>query len=134
MPIGATRRVFLIGRYALKIPRIQVLRGGLCANRWEREVWTVWQPMFGWQHICPVLFADPAGLLVIMPRCHPVAQHIVDASIEECHPDVNHEPKAADHGYLEGRVVVVDYGLPLPEMVENERSRYALYAKSRSAA
>jgi hypothetical protein len=135
MPLGATRRVLLIGRYALKVPRLDTFRGALCANKWEREVWNVWQPIFGWQHICPVLFADPFGLLVVMPRCtQPVDQDVVDASIEDHYPEVNHESKADDHGYLQGRIVVVDYGLPLPKMVENERRRYDQVAAARGAS
>ena len=37
MPCGASRCVLLLGRIALKIPRIGNPSAGLRANRWERE-------------------------------------------------------------------------------------------------
>jgi len=44
MPQGNWRQVQLVGPYAIKIPRQEPdrLRGAMCLNRWEAEVWTGW--------------------------------------------------------------------------------------------
>ena len=136
MSLGATRRVIFVGNWlAVKIPRLRVLRAAMCANRWEREVSNVWLPVFRWPHVCPVLLADPFGLFVVMPRCK---QPVQPSEVEQVHtsqyPDVTSESKPEDRGYLEGRVVALDYGLPLRSMVENERARYQHMASLRGAA
>ena len=107
----------------------------MCANRWEREVSGKWRVVFGWQHVCPVLLADPFGFFVAMPRCtQPVPQHDVEAAHDSQFPDVTSEMKPEDHGFLRGRVVALDYGLPLAAMVQNERARYQRIAGGRGAA
>lgn len=63
---GATRNVFLIGRYAVKVPRVcswGCFLNGLLANLNER--------LFGMMHsplAAEVLYADPIGLMLIMER------------------------------------------------------------------
>ena len=133
MPCGVFRCVLFVGKFAIKFPRLGALHAGLQCNRWEREVWMVWQPIFNWPHVCPVLVADPLGFIVVMPKCE---QPVTAAEVEQAHsdryPDVTSESKIADHGRLRNRVVALDYGLPLKEMVQNERSRYALLSRHRN--
>ena len=67
---GAMREVLLVGRWALKLPKLtrgwrQFLRG-LLSNMEEREI-----SANGWPEFCPVLFALPGGWLVIMRRAEP---------------------------------------------------------------
>jgi len=127
MPHGAFRKVFVLGGFALKLPRISRLRAGMRCNRWERELWFKWRKVFGWQTLCPIHFADPAGLLVLMPRAEqPVTQAEVE-SLPDYYPAHTAEYKAEDHGRLHGSVVAVDYGLGFADTVLEKRSYYAKF-------
>jgi hypothetical protein len=68
MPHGVFRRVIFVGHLAIKIPRVRNILRGMRCNRWEREMWRVWRPVFHWETLCPVLLADPLGLFIVMPR------------------------------------------------------------------
>jgi hypothetical protein len=41
MPFGAFRRVFLVGPFAVKLPRLRNPARGMRCNRWEREMWRI---------------------------------------------------------------------------------------------
>jgi hypothetical protein len=125
MPHGDFRRVILIGRIALKFPRLRNLTKGLRCNRWEREMWRTWRPVFGWKNLCPVIFADPLGLVVVMPRAmQPVTADEVDAETPDSYPDTTSETKPDDFGRVEGRLLALDYGLPYADMVAERRAYY----------
>ena len=124
MPAGVYRRVFLIGRFAVKLPRLRHFLGGLCSNRWEREMWRTWQPVFGWGTLCPVLFADPAGFMVVMPRAEQPVDAADVAALPDAYPGTTAELKPDDYGRLRGRVVAVDYGLPDPPLAKHRRDYY----------
>jgi len=69
---GGTRTVLLTKRYALKVPRFYpwswiLFKLGFHCNRHERK-----HSQSGHPKLCPVLFADRFGLLVVMPRCTPI--------------------------------------------------------------
>jgi hypothetical protein len=66
MPHGVFRRVIVLGRVALKFPRPYEFARGMRCNRWEREMWYVWRAKYGWENLCPILFADPFGFFVVM--------------------------------------------------------------------
>lgn len=129
---GNWREVILEGRYAIKLPREERRAAAMCLNRWEREMWTVWRLQFGWQHLCPVVWSDPDGQILIMQRA---IQNVTAAEIEaiseaETHPCVTCEFKPVDWGRLEdGRVVVVDYGYTCDseEEIMLQRAYYAEY-------
>jgi len=122
---GVFRRVILAGRFALKIPRFRTLSAGLRCNRWEREMWRKWRPLFGWENLCPIKFADPFGLFVIMPRAtQPVTFDDVVAARPAYYPDITSETKPADFGRLGNRVVALDYGLPNADTVAEQRAYY----------
>lgn len=111
---GATRTVFLIGRWAIKVPTArrwrQFLRG-LLGNMDEAEFYSR-----GATGLCPVLFHIPGGLLVVMRRAEP----LTDAEwqpIEWHEPDaysggvkVDLEHKRSSWGMVDGELVAVDYG------------------------
>lgn len=110
---GITREVFLIGKYAIKIPSFRsyklFLTGILC-NIQER----MFSKGLKTDLICPVLLMSPLGFVIIMPRCEPsgfksseevfgVIQKYRDAGIPvECKP--------CSFGFLNGRLVALDYG------------------------
>lgn len=89
-------------------------------------MWNFWQPKLGWRNLCPVLFADPLGLIVVMPRARqPVSQEEVEAAIGDYYPDSTAESKLDDYGRVNGVVLALDYGLPWQDMVAERRSYYA---------
>jgi hypothetical protein len=122
MPSGAFRFVLLLGAFAFKFPRYRNIGAGMRSNRWEREMWQKWQPIFKWTTLCPVYFADPAGFLVIMPRAlQPVSREEVEA-MPDYYPAITSETKVEDHGRLGLRVVALDYGLPDQNLCLNNAS------------
>ena len=121
---GTYRVVFLVGSLAIKLPRPKHFSAGMRCNRWERETWQVWRPVFGWENLCPVLAADPLGLVLFMPRAQqPVSQaEAHDALHPDYYPGVDAETKAANFGRLGSAVLVLDYGLPDEDDVQQRRS------------
>ena len=121
MPLGNWRQVILSGPYAVKTPRAEPDRtpGARCLNRWEHEMWAVWRVRFNWEHLCPVVWADPGGHVLVMQRAR---QDVSAAEIQafetawmssafEGRPMPDAESKTEDWGRLDdGRLVVVDYG------------------------
>jgi len=86
-------------------------------------MWRRWRPLFKWKTLCPIHFADPWGLFVVMPRAvQPVACAAIDA-LPDYYPGITAELKPDDYGYVENRLVALDYGLPSIDSVR-ERRRY----------
>lgn len=114
---GASRIVLLIGRYAIKFPRLSGLnrvRQGLRCNQAEVFAWREQK----YPNLCPLLWSSPGPLLVVMAR----ASSMSDAEFDEWFDsddwphfvgrDAPYEPKSADAGFLpDGRRVMVDYGV-----------------------
>jgi hypothetical protein len=92
-------------------------------------MWHIWRPIYGWPTLCPVLFADPFGLLVVMPRAEQPVTHEEVAALPDCYPDITSETKVEDHGRVDGRVLALDYGLPDLDIVNQYRADYAKRAK-----
>lgn len=122
---GVTRIVLLVGPWAIKLPRFGYgytmgLRGLLC-NMQERAIWSL-----GWPQLCPVLFALPGGWLIVMRRARPLTdaewasfdvaayeefrQHRKTEGNRLCDGIVPSEYKRAHFGFVDGRLVTVDYG------------------------
>jgi len=76
---------------------------------------------------CPVLLADPLGLIVVMSRAAPVSWSEVQAEPPDYYPSPTDEySKPEDYGRFNGRVVAVDYGLPYEDLVRDRRACYAV--------
>jgi hypothetical protein len=87
-------------------------------------MWFYWQPRFQWKTLCPVLWADPFGFVVVMPRAaQPVPQEKVDA-LPDYYPDITAETKHEDFGLLQGQILALDYGLPFVDTVLERRKYY----------
>ena len=109
---GISRTVFLVGRYAIKVPCCRYgwpyfLRG-LLANLQERTWGRGGSPK-----LCPVLWADRFGLFVVMRRAEilaepPTPMRFHQFTFGESIPPI--ECKADSFGVLDGRLVAVDYG------------------------
>lgn len=114
---GITREVVLIGRYAVKLPRVsygwRMFLCGLLANMQEADFSTT-----KWPELCPVLFAIPGGWLVVMRRARPLTdgqweefrREDMYNMLDNGHRSIPAEHKRDSFGYLDGRIVAVDYG------------------------
>lgn len=111
--VGATRWVILIGKYAIKIPRMDSWRQflyGLLANMQERVF-----SKTKWPELCPVLFSVPGGWLVIMPRCTSLSvqdfrKFDIKSFTRKETRIIPVEGKIDSFGWFDGRIVAVDYG------------------------
>jgi hypothetical protein len=128
---GAFRCVVLVGRYAIKLPRPKWWQLGRQCNRWEREMWSHWRPKFNlWEGmLCPILFADRFGLVVVMRRARTPVEPKDFMALERPYPDTTGEPKRENFGWLDGRVVEVDYGLAHDAIISERRAYYAKHAR-----
>lgn len=110
---GANRLVILTKNYAFKFPSLHSWKNflfGLLNNITEAK--------FGRSTLdgyCPVLFVVPGGFLNVMPRVRTFTEE--EAKVFDFHafcqrPDyvICAEYKADSFGYLNGKVVAVDYG------------------------
>ena len=112
MKTGATRIVFLVGSYALKIPSMhswQTFLWGLLGNMQERLFWTT-----RWPELCPVLFSLPGGWLVVMSTAQPLTDEeggeVPEDWCERGEYVVPAEMKRDSFGVLNGKIVAIDYG------------------------
>lgn len=128
---GATRTVFLTGRWAIKFPRFwqegigihfSLFWFGMVANQKEYTISLI----FDHPRLCPVLYAAPLGLMLVQPRCQPIAG--IDALeigfgqissralcpvehlrfCEQVSPSIDNW--VFNYGLLNGRKVCFDYG------------------------
>lgn len=119
---GCTRTVFLIGKWAMKLPvmnavtrRDDSLLRGMLANIQEARCWVIkeMRPM-----LAPVIYCAPFGLFLVMRRCDPLQTELTDLEAKRFYYDsvretgymVPVEDKPSSFGYLDGRLVAVDYG------------------------
>lgn len=111
---GATRLVLLTKKYAFKLPNPSGWKSflwGLLSNLQEADL-----GRRGWEELCPVLFSLPGGFLVVMPRAEVCSEATMpdEETLRKLtsQPDrcVPAEWKADSWGYLEGRLVAIDFG------------------------
>lgn len=110
---GVTRKVLLIGDWAIKVPNFDEWRLfllGLLANMQEAAF-----SRTGWPELCPVLFALPGGGLIVMRR----ATVLTDAEFRQLDMaawvdcgdyTIPAEIKSDSFGYIGDRLVAIDYG------------------------
>jgi hypothetical protein len=125
MPYGVFRRVVFLGPFAIKLPRWSMFLRAMRCNRWEREMWIVWRPMFQWDNLCPIILADPLGLFVLMRKAtQPVTEVEFEEAESKFYPNITNEGKLDDYGYLDLKVVALDYGLHDESHVREKRRYY----------
>lgn len=115
--------MLLVGSVAIKVPCIKresvlsplgQLRQGRNCNRAERAAWRAQK----FPHLCPILWADRFGWLVVMQRAAPISADEFDVwfhSDEWPHvygEQTPYELSEKDAGRLpSGRLVMIDYGM-----------------------
>lgn len=109
---GATRHVWIIGRYAVKFPATYSWKHflwGLLANIQEKVFSDA-----GWPELCPVIFYVRGGFLLVMPKCEPIPESTTQEELESfCDRGeylIPAECKESSFGMLNGRMVAIDYG------------------------
>lgn len=112
---GSSRIVIFIAGYAFKFPyflRYENFLHGLIANMNERKFWKCKEMR---KYLCPVRFFLPFGFLIVMPKCRTLSDE--EFNQEElkkfCDREAYKIPaeiKQDSFGYLNGRLVAVDYG------------------------
>lgn len=110
---GCSRQVLLIGRFAIKLPqtgyRWRNFVNGLLHNMNERDRWRWTRD----RRLCPVLWGDPFGFVLIMRRAETLRDgERTKAELAAQFRDelIRVEPKPCSFGWLDGRLVAVDYG------------------------
>jgi len=105
---GITRTVVLTKRHAIKLPSFRswkLFLTGLLANMHEAFWWDATRHD---SRLCPVTFAFPGGWFIVMRRCEPLGDEFdVDYDGFDGLPL---DPKPTNFGWLEGRLVMLDYG------------------------
>lgn len=113
---GTHRTVYLVGRWAIKRPvfvewRLFLL--GLLANMQE-----AWFSRMQWPELCPVVFACWGGFFIVMRRAERLSRSDFESFsemkylsfIDRQEYRVPVENKLDSFGWLDGRIVAVDYG------------------------
>ena len=121
---GISRTVFLIGKYAIKIPSLRAYGEGVKGRVWSFARGIVANHSeitwfnYDARNLCPILWHGFFGLVIVMPRCEP---YLVDTETEErmftgdfCPVDFDimiTDNKPENYGVLNGRVVMLDYDM-----------------------
>ena len=115
---GDSRVYLFLGNYVWKFPNIfkgwsSFLRA-MIENLNERKLING-----GWNCLCPIVFSDILGLLVIMKRAESIsAETYVDYKLSNYLIDQHLQNYVADKvssfGLYKGRIVVVSYGKEIP--------------------
>ncbi len=118
---GATRTVFLVGRYAVKVPslrgiglagrsvrgRMASFAAGLLSNQSE-HIWHTFGPWGG--RVAPVLCSLLGGIVQVYPRCAPLPEGFT-GELPQLDPDPGDGEKPDNYGVLNGVVVRIDYDM-----------------------
>ncbi len=116
---GTTRTVFLIGKYAIKIPRFWHKYSG---HRWKTFLCGIldnisenqWWKSSGKEDkdkLCPVLYFFPFGFLLIMERAKKLNNAEYDK--KSFHNKFKYFPldnKITNFGKINNKIVLIDYG------------------------
>lgn len=112
---GSTRIVFLIGKLAIKVPNFTswyLFLQGLLANRQERIF-----SRTGWVQLCPIIASVPGGWIIVMKRAKVLTEDefykykgIIKFLTTKKTYSIPAEMKPDSFGWLNGKLVVVDYG------------------------
>ena len=121
---GGTRIVVLTKKYAFKIPRLGSWKQfvqGMLSNMTEGQ----WKDV-GNKHLCPIKYSNRFGLLVVMDRAERVIDEdkfkadlakLIESESEGVDPSelgadfFEYDAFPKNFGYIDGRLVKIDYGV-----------------------
>jgi hypothetical protein len=117
---GATRLVIECAKVVIKIPNFtysfENFLCGLLANIREGQTWRCSLLYEGPQSkshwLCPVIFTSWGGWVLIMPKCDRVLTW-EESELSYNHPCIPYfggDDKPVNYGYLNGKIVKIDYG------------------------
>lgn len=107
---GITRVVFPVGRWVIKFPRLGVgqinFLLGCLGNLRERQKtkWGIWGDL-----ISPCIWCSWGGLIGIQKKVDVLTVPLSDRKYEKF-KILTSERKPGNFGYLEGKIVCIDYG------------------------
>lgn len=102
---GTMRRVFVFKNIAIKIP---LDTKGYLANINEIHNWYKYKQYK--EHLCPIIFYDLLGFIVVMKRVQPVYDlDKYDISFMHYSIPVFNDIKRNNFGLLDGKLVKIDY-------------------------
>ena len=107
---GTTRRVLLIGKYAIKFPRVNRWKSflrGVLANL-DEMMWYKNSPNEWKQKLCPSLFTL-GGLFLISRRAEPIDLEDYQELDLGYYDPLPLDCKICNFGKFENRIVLVDY-------------------------
>lgn len=116
---GTTRTVLVIGPFVIKFARSR--RGSRC-NRYEADCYNRQTDHHRRELLCPVLWCSQNGWTLVARAATPARveeQDLIIARIQDWdyHPndleDPPFEPKIVDWGWLDGRLVALDYAVDI---------------------
>lgn len=106
---GRNRFVLLTRRHAIKVPSLRCWRDFLFGmlNNMNEATWHREHAAY-----CPVVWAAPLGLAIVMPRVQPLAPDVFAQLLRRrlLPPVRGVERKASSWGMLDGQLVATDYG------------------------
>ncbi len=104
---GRNRLVLLTACYAVKLPSLRSWRDFLFGllNNMNEATWHREHPGY-----CPVIWAAPLGLALVMPRARVLTHVEHDRLVANIPALPGVEQKASSWGWLGDRIVAVDYG------------------------
>jgi hypothetical protein len=113
MKKGTTRVVYLIGRYAIKMPRINSWKSflrGFLANLDER-MWYKNSPPLRKEKMCPSLMSLFGGFVLISRRATPISKHTWDKGLvkKEDFSPLPLDLKQINFGWYKHKIVLIDY-------------------------
>lgn len=114
---GITRKVLLIGKFAIKVPRLfnrhyNFLHG--CMSNWkERDFCKKFKDVDfennKYEFVAPSYFCSWFGLVQIQARCKVNTRELTDEELEFFTELCDSETKPENFGYYKGKLVCLDY-------------------------
>ena len=115
---GITRTVWLTRRYAVKFPSLRPYGNGLTGLLWSicrgilaNQAEHTWWTNSHDPALCPVLRSWLGGIVQVYPRCEPLADDYDGPLPEPEHLGDLRDNKPDNFGWLDGRLVRVDYDM-----------------------
>ncbi len=107
---GTTRVVFLVGKYAIKFPRVsswKMFLRGILANL-DEKLWYNNSPDEWRLKMCPAIMCI-GGFVLVSKRCEPISANAYDLLDIEYYKPIPMDNKISNFGWYQNRVVLVDY-------------------------